>query len=202
MTSYVAIADSEIDPESPGTTTLFTKLRDNPIAITEGASGAPTIQSAAIATNAVTTAKIADANVTPAKLSASSAGSTTVLKFLGSGDNTFTSTDSTYPTGTLRSGLMAGNKFSATCIKSGTITVYYNIADSSGNDSHLRIYKNGSNIYDHQEPSNYPTYTTQTTNISLSIGDEIVIVIYNASGVTTYVKNLQIRTSGADYCVV
>lgn len=48
MTAYVDIADSEIDPESPYTTTLATKNRDNPIAITEGSSGAPKIQLAAI----------------------------------------------------------------------------------------------------------------------------------------------------------
>jgi len=59
MTAYNAIADSDIDPESPGTTTLFTRLRDNPIAITEGSSGAPNIQTAGIANNAVTTAKLA-----------------------------------------------------------------------------------------------------------------------------------------------
>lgn len=43
MTAYVIIADSEIDPESPGTSTLFTKLRDNPIAIAEGSTGAPAL---------------------------------------------------------------------------------------------------------------------------------------------------------------
>lgn len=43
MTAYSAIADSEKDPESPFTTTLATKYRDNPIAIAEGASGAPPI---------------------------------------------------------------------------------------------------------------------------------------------------------------
>ena len=43
MTTYTTIADADIDPESPGTTTLFTRLRDNPIAITEGASGAPNV---------------------------------------------------------------------------------------------------------------------------------------------------------------
>lgn len=49
MTTYTTIADSDIDPESPGTTTLFTRLRDNPIAITEGAAGAPSIANAALA---------------------------------------------------------------------------------------------------------------------------------------------------------
>ena len=49
MTAYAAIADSDIDPESPGTTTLFTRLRDNPIAQAEGTSPAPPIANAALA---------------------------------------------------------------------------------------------------------------------------------------------------------
>lgn len=62
MTAYSAIADSEIDPESPGTTTLFGKLRNNPIAITEGSSGAPQLQTDAIAADAVNQSKIDWAN--------------------------------------------------------------------------------------------------------------------------------------------
>jgi len=48
MTAYNTIADGDIDPESPITTTLMTRLRDNAIAITEGSSGAPEIQTAAL----------------------------------------------------------------------------------------------------------------------------------------------------------
>lgn len=58
MTTYTAIPDSDIDPESPGTTTLFTRLRDNPIAITEGSTGAPKIQQAAIENQAVNVSKL------------------------------------------------------------------------------------------------------------------------------------------------
>lgn len=43
MTTYTAIPDSDIDPESPGTTTLFTRLRDNPLAVAEGDATAPSI---------------------------------------------------------------------------------------------------------------------------------------------------------------
>ncbi len=39
--AYVPIADAEIDPESPVTESLMQRLRDNPQAIIEGASGAP-----------------------------------------------------------------------------------------------------------------------------------------------------------------
>ena len=62
MTTYTAIANNEIDEDSEITTGLMTKLRDNPIAITEGSSGAPKIQTAALeqtnGSEAVTTATI------------------------------------------------------------------------------------------------------------------------------------------------
>ena len=59
MTTYSSIANAEIDADSPITVPLMTKLRDNPIAITEGASGAPLIQAAALDTDSVTAAAIA-----------------------------------------------------------------------------------------------------------------------------------------------
>lgn len=48
MTSYITITDAETDPEAPLTSELAKKWRDNPIAITEGASGAPRIVGAAM----------------------------------------------------------------------------------------------------------------------------------------------------------
>lgn len=41
MTSYIAINNTEVDPDSPITAELMTKMRDNPIAISEGATGSP-----------------------------------------------------------------------------------------------------------------------------------------------------------------
>jgi len=43
MAAWTTIPDSDVDPESPITTSLMQALRDNPVAIAEGASGAPTI---------------------------------------------------------------------------------------------------------------------------------------------------------------
>lgn len=48
MTTYNQILDSEIDPESPVTASLMTKIRNNPIALAEGAPGAPRINRRAI----------------------------------------------------------------------------------------------------------------------------------------------------------
>lgn len=59
MADYNAILNAEIEPEKPVTTSLMNRLRDNPIAISEGAAGAPRIQTAAIANGAVTAAKLA-----------------------------------------------------------------------------------------------------------------------------------------------
>jgi len=64
MTAYNTIADSDIDPESPITTTLMTRLRDNAIAITEGSSGAPKIQEAAMDDESVDFNALINANYT------------------------------------------------------------------------------------------------------------------------------------------
>ena len=48
MAEYLPITDPEIAPEAPGASILFHKIRDNPIAISEGATGAPRIQSQAL----------------------------------------------------------------------------------------------------------------------------------------------------------
>jgi hypothetical protein len=49
MTTYTAIPDADLAPEKVITTATAVLLRDNPIAITEGATGAPRIQPAALA---------------------------------------------------------------------------------------------------------------------------------------------------------
>lgn len=53
MATYTTITDAEIEPEKPVTTSLMNRLRDNPLAIAEGASGAPRIQQGAIDSGAV-----------------------------------------------------------------------------------------------------------------------------------------------------
>lgn len=48
MTTYTAIANTEVDAESPVTEELVTRLRDNPLAIAEGDSSAPKVQGIAL----------------------------------------------------------------------------------------------------------------------------------------------------------
>lgn len=48
MTTYTAIPNTDIDVDSPLTTSLFVALRDNPIALAEGDASAPRIEPKAI----------------------------------------------------------------------------------------------------------------------------------------------------------
>lgn len=71
MTTYTAVADSEIDTDSPLTESLFTRLRDNPIAITEGATGSPKITDAAFNTNSINADKLVNNSITASQIAAS-----------------------------------------------------------------------------------------------------------------------------------
>jgi|SRR5690606_19966918 len=55
MADWTVISDSQVDPDAPITSELGYAFRDNPIAIAEGAAGAPRIQDAALG-GTVTTA--------------------------------------------------------------------------------------------------------------------------------------------------
>ena len=48
MVDYIPIDDSEVEPEAPLISSLGVRWRDNPVAIAEGAAGAPRVLSAAI----------------------------------------------------------------------------------------------------------------------------------------------------------
>lgn len=50
MADFVTVTQTARDPDAPVTTNLINALYDNPIAIAEGASGAPRVQYAAMGT--------------------------------------------------------------------------------------------------------------------------------------------------------
>jgi hypothetical protein len=72
MTAYTTISDSEVSPESCLKESLYQRLANNPIAMTEGAAGAPKVLSGGLQTGAsaaVTTATMRDGCFTTAKIS-------------------------------------------------------------------------------------------------------------------------------------
>lgn len=59
MADYLVILDSETNPNAPLRSSLFKRMVANPIAIAEGALGAPKVKDAALDTDAATAAGIA-----------------------------------------------------------------------------------------------------------------------------------------------
>ena len=63
MADYTDLPNSAVTVGGIPSGTTVTALRDNPIAITEGAAGAPRIQTDAIEDSAVTNAKVANSSI-------------------------------------------------------------------------------------------------------------------------------------------
>ena len=60
MADYVSIQNENLEPGAPWISATAFALRDNPVAIAEGAAGAPRIQAGGIGTGAVTNAKVSN----------------------------------------------------------------------------------------------------------------------------------------------
>src|SRR5690625_1285393 len=83
MAQWTNIPTDRIEPGKPIRAIDGLALRDNPIAIAEGASGAPRVQTNGIANSAVTTSKIANSAVTTSKI----ANSNVTAQKLATGGN-------------------------------------------------------------------------------------------------------------------
>jgi len=77
--AYSAIPDTEIEPGKPGSSGLFTKMRDNPEAIAAGDAGAPKIADAAFAESSINADKLVDLSIELAKIGDSSVNNTKVV---------------------------------------------------------------------------------------------------------------------------
>ena len=60
MANWQTIPDASVNPGAPVTTSLMRAMRDNPLAIIEGAAGAPKIQNNAFADNSISPTKLTD----------------------------------------------------------------------------------------------------------------------------------------------
>jgi len=168
MTAYNTIADSDIDPESPITTTLMTRLRDNAIAIAEGTSPAPPVAMTALETYPFTQTDIVDEAVTYAKI---------------------TNADYTTSTDYFLAAVNGSNGVGGT-IKYGTIIApvrgQFNarLTVSVGASGSARVYKNGS-----------PYGTSRGTgtfneDLAFEATDKIQLYISTTTGTTTATLNL------------
>jgi hypothetical protein len=113
MATWTTLPDAALEPGKPIRSIDGLALRDNPVAITEGAAGAPKMQTNGITDGAVTTAKLAanermtTANVLNATAGAS-VGAVGTYAFLGDARNVVTNEGGTVAGSNLRYSSRAG----------------------------------------------------------------------------------------------
>ena len=183
MTDYRDIPDSEIESEKPVTNTLMTALRDNATAISEGSTGAPKIQSAAIDSQVVTTSKIADNAVTVEKNALYSNSRQYV-----SGDNFMISAPMVTITSRANSYLNTGCYVE--CKYDGSLTLILAGKSDSSSDAKARVRKNDS--------TTLATFTVGGTSLSdyevsfsVNAGDFIMLQIGDDNSNATFTLNTE-----------
>ena len=150
MTTYTAITNGQIDQDSPITQPLMTALRDNPIAISEGSSGAPRIRGEAAA-------QLDDLPT----LTVSAADTYNIVSSLAT--NVF----STPVTGSLS--FVLGSTVTITKATGTARLIGVHRSSNTGTTSFLRILKNGVQIG--AWSTNSTTNVTRTVDASIIIGD-------------------------------
>lgn len=178
MTDWTTIADTQLDPKSPVTSELMTAMRDNPIAIIEGATGAPRILGDAAAT---------PDEYAPFTVTASDDFQVGVALSTSGASNVYT-TSTTF---------QDLNTFIAICV-SGTIRfkgahlVYY----TGGYSSELRVLKNDVQVASWTTTS--ATVVYREADISVAIGDEIKWQVRKVTGGVQNVQGLSYSPTASD----
>lgn len=182
MADWTNISNAAVDGDSPVTQTLIESLRDNIVAVTEGATGAPKLQTAGIADGAVTNDKILDGTISPTKLYPAVVGDLVD----GASISISSSTSDSYV-----------KIKELSIVRSGNYRISFDLRNSAAPDTaYGRIYKNGVAIGTVRHTSSQ-TGVIYTEDINgLVTGDLIQLYIKNTGGYTTY--NLSL-TTGASF---
>jgi len=187
MASWTSIPNSSLETGAPARSVDALAFRDNPIAIAEGAVGAPRItgsqgqvvQNAAIYDNAITSSKMANPSV----------GTTYTTTALYSSFSTLLNTFQTV------------NAKGASVLP-GTLSITAELAAQT-NSAILRVYKNGAFIFDLSTSST--SYVTVIGNVSTTPGDVFTFQLRSTNlnnDRSAYLQNLRITTGNDSMCAV
>ena len=158
MADYIGITEAQSNPFAPLTSELVKQLRDNPIAIAEGAAGAPRIRTLAMQSPSV--------------------GDDHIIMRLQEGDQI--RTDTSYPDTGLHNRANAGGHLGFTTLVSGVVRCYVEHRRGSGPSGSVdvRVLKNGSQIQAWTTSST--SYQTRIVDVSVEVGD--VVIFQQRSG--------------------
>lgn len=149
MTAYTTVPNSDIDQDSPVSQPLMQALRDNPLAMFEGASGAPRLQGGAHPTFAAGTLDLMNVYGTGVVFTAS---------FTASGSASGTSYD---------------EEFRFCALNAGGLRASVDMNRGTGVASAMRVVRNGTVLS--TVTNTTATYGVQTIDFSFAQGDVIAL---------------------------
>jgi hypothetical protein len=153
MADWTSIPDATFDPDRPVLGSTHLAIVKNFEALAEGASGAPRIETAAIAAGAITAET----------MQGSVAGSTVLFGLSGV----------TYTSGSTFESFISDATFKATTSCQVRVSAQYRVSGSFIGNVTLRVYKNGSAVL--TQTKGTTSYSTHTVDISLVAGDTVRI---------------------------
>jgi len=184
MTTYTTIPNTDVDQDSPITVTLMTALRDNPTAITEGASGAPEILPAALlAPTAGATYTLLEIVNSTSRTMYKTSYSTVVDHAI---DGSYTGGDDNYFTQRVR------------VLVPGVIRVTLDHGENNNGTSYVRTLLNGVEQDTGSNPSG--TYSTFTSDITVAVGDIVTIQQRSSNTNTASVKIRNVKILSGTEC--
>lgn len=178
MTTFTNISDEVLEPGKPIRSVDALALRDNPVAIAAGAANAPRVQTAAIADNAVS----------PAKILSPTAGNNIIYTIRVPETTT---NNSSY------TNILGG----VTAINNGVIRVtFQHRSQFSSRNSLARVLRNGSQIQEFS--TNSTSFVTRNVDVSISVGDFIEVQHRtNVSDSTSFLRNVRALSGNITFAV-
>lgn len=182
MADWTTIADATLEPGKPWRSVDALAVRDNPIAIAEGASGAPRI-------------------VTTALNPPTGASTNLLLDILG--NTAATTSTASYLSAGLPTWADVGNHVGFHVLVPGTVRVSFeHQGDSDGSDtgdSIVRILKNGVLVQEYTVLSS--GFVARSNDIAVTTGDRIILQQKSPTAVAGQWKNIRVYSGNTDMAV-
>lgn len=180
MADWTTIADATLEPGKPWRSVDALAVRDNPIAIAEGASGAPRVRTAALQAPASGTANL-------------------IFRLQDAEDST---SSTAYLDTAFNNRYSSGGHLGVMVLVAGVITcsAEHKASTTEGtSSSDLRIVKNGVLVQEWNQ--NSTSYIARQVDVTVAVGDLVVFQQKGVDVATSFWRNLRIYSANPDMAV-
>lgn len=177
MATWTNIGDTFLEPGKPVRSVDGLALRDNPIAIAEGAAGAPKIRAEGLQPPAAGTANI-------------------IMRLQ---DSTFSTDSIAYAPVNSNNRHDSREHLGVTVLVPGVITAYFQHRSTAGGSTSARIIKNGAVVQ--AWTINTTAFQTRSVDIAVSVGDTVAFQQFTLSAAQSEWQNIRIYSANPDMAV-